>query len=123
MDTIFKSEEIARIQTDELSEISGLTLEEISERIDMFQRTSRELYLRIRTAAPILHERLSALNDAELNARIHKVPMASVESNARRVKRASVKKVSASELIQRKAEKLSRQNPEIAALLASLKVK
>lgn len=123
MDTIFEPEVIKRIQTDELEQIESLTLEQLQARIDEFQRLSRELYLRMQKSSAKLHERLSSVDDDELNAMIQKVPMASIEANARRLKNSSTKKKSAAEVMQAKVEKLSRNNPMVAEFLAGLKKK
>lgn len=123
MDTIFSPEEIREIQTDELSAIENMTLEEIQNRIDTFQRKSRELYLRMQKSSAKLHERLAAVNDEELSKMVQKIPMASIEANNRRVLANSTKRISKSEKLQRGVEKLSRQNPMIADFLNSLKKK
>ncbi len=121
-DTIFDSETIRQIQTDELSAVSTLSIQELSQRIDTYQKVSRELYLRMGKASEELHKRLSEKNNEELDALIEKVPSAERILVSRRgflkPKAPTVKEKTVA-----KAKAEARHNPLMAQLLRELSAK
>ncbi len=131
MDTIFSSEQIKAIQTDELSMIQGMTIEEIATRLDGIQKASAELMLRHRKAAEEMHRRLSSKSNEELDMLIERVPegvSSSAFRNARHnqsgyVVKESKRKPSAEDRLRAKFDAAAKSNPAIAAMLETLKAK
>lgn len=121
-DTIFSPEQIRSIQTDELSEIANLSLNEISARIQHYQVTSRELYLRMGKASEELSRRLREKNNEELEGLIEKVPAAERELVNRRGF-PKPKAPTAKEKTLAKAKAVAKENPLMAQLIAELKLK
>lgn len=121
-DYIFDRDTVKAIQTDELTEIANLSIEELSNRVADYQRRSRELYLRSAAASQKLHERLSAVDSDELENIIERVPAAERHLVDRK---GFVKPKPPTAVEKRKAtiKAEAKTNPAIAAMLKDLGAK
>jgi DNA-binding transcriptional MerR regulator len=134
METIFDSEQIRAIQTDELSEIKGMTIEQIATRMDSMQKASAEIMLRYRKDAEEMHRRLRERSDSELEAIVQRVPEGVSGTAFRMAQQAklnqsgyvvkeSKRKPSAEDRLRAKFDAAAKSNPAIAAMLETLKAK
>jgi hypothetical protein len=132
MDTIFDSETIRAIQTDELSSIQELSIVEISNRIDAYQKASRELMLRMNKASEEMHRRLSQKTNDELETLIERVPEGVSSTAYNRLhntllnRKGYVPKARAPKIEDRLVTKLNaaaKSNPAIQAMLDAFKAK
>jgi len=123
MYTIFSPEQIRAIQTDELSEIKDMTIEEIATRISGMQNQSREILLRMGKANEEVSRRLSSQSDEELERLIERVPMAESTLRNRQGYAPKPKKPTFEDRVKAKAKQASRMDPAVRAMLEDLKAK
>jgi DNA-binding transcriptional MerR regulator len=121
--TIFSPEQIRKIQTDELSEIKGMSCEEIAARIDGMQSDSREIMLRMNKSSEELHRRLAEKNSEELESLIERVPQAESTLRNRQGYAPKPKRPSFEDRVKANAKKASRLDPAVRAMLEELKAK
>lgn len=122
VDTIFPPNIIRAIQIDEREMISDLSIEDLSNRVAEYQKTSRELFLRMQECSTELHKRLADKTNVELDGLVTKVPAAEMHLNNRRVGERA-KKPTFAEKVQANAKKEMKSNPLMAEFLESLKAK
>lgn len=122
IDTFFTAEEMRAIQVDELKQIKGMSLEEVSTRIGGMQKATREIALRMLISSKDLHTRLSAKDSSELESIIERVPAASA-SLAMRGHNHKPKKETFEQKVNRKADNMARKNPLMQQFLDELKAK
>lgn len=120
---IFSPEHIRAIQTDELSEIKGLTIEEIAARIENNQRTSREIMLRTNASSEELHRRLAEKNSDELEHLIERVPQAESMLRNRQGYAPKPKRPTFEDRVKANFKQAARKNPAYQAMLDELKAK
>ena len=120
---IFSAEKIREIQTEELSAIKELTLEQLSARIGNYQMATRDLALRYVKANEELHRRLSEKNSEELESMIERVPMAesTLRNRGGMPNVVKAKKPTFADKVQNNFKKEMRTNPEMRAFMESLK--
>lgn len=120
---IFSAEKIREIQTEELSAIKDLTIEQLSTRIGGYQMATRDLALRYVKAHEELSRRLSEKNSEELENLIERVPMAesTLRNRGGMPNLVKAKKPTFADKVQNNFKKEMRTNPEMRAFMESLK--
>ena len=120
---IFSAEKIREIQTEELSAIKDMTIEQLSARVGHYQLATRDLSLRYVKANEELHRRLGEKNSDELEHLIERVPAAESTLRNRNGMPTLVKakKPTFADKVQNNFKKEMRTNPEMRAFMESLK--
>ena len=119
---IFTAEKMKQIQTEELSAVKNLSINELAERIESIHNATREMAARLVAANAEMHVRLQSKGNDELEAIIEKVPAASAML-AMRGHNHKPKKETFEQKVNRKADNMARKNPLMQQFLDELKAK